>query len=79
MELTKFCAVAKVHGSFISFHQGATPCAKSVRNFLHPLQTCCIQNLISKFLPVILTQTRKVRCNTWGSCYEYISAKSFLS
>ena len=62
---------------FISPGQGAPPCAKSVRNFLHPLQTCCIQNLISKFLPVILTQTRKVRCNT--SCYEYISAKSFLS
>ena len=55
---------------FISPGQGAMPCAKSVRNFLHPLQTCCIQNLISKFLPVILTQTRKVRCNT--SCYEYI-------
>ena len=62
---------------FISPGQGAAPCAKSVRNFLHPLQTCCIQNLISKFLPVILTQTRKVRCNI--SCYEYVSAKSFLS
>ena len=25
MELTKFCAVATVHGSFISFHQGGVP------------------------------------------------------